>query len=213
MSFMEYDSPIMTGINKVVDILLLSCLWFVCCIPIITIGVSTTALYYTSVKSIRKSRGYIVKTFFHAFRINFWPATLMWILFALGIVLFYINFIFASLLKDKSFQFFVATFYYALAFAVLSIGCYAFPVLSRCSMKCGEIMRFSAGLMVKHFPSTLVMAVIVVVSLYIMWMVPIFVFCLPVVGSLLFSFFMEKILIRYTPETERNRWYAERDIS
>ena len=30
MSFMEYDSPIMTGVNKIVDILLLSCLWFVC---------------------------------------------------------------------------------------------------------------------------------------------------------------------------------------
>ncbi|MFQ7880190.1 MAG: DUF624 domain-containing protein [Blautia producta] len=75
MSFMEYDSPIMAGIGKVIDIIWLSTLWFICCLPIVTIGASTTALYYTSVKAIRKNRGYVTKTFFHAFKMNFFPRT------------------------------------------------------------------------------------------------------------------------------------------
>ena len=60
MRFMEYDSPIMCGIGKVMDILWLSTLWFLCCLPVVTIGASTTALYYTSVKAIR---GYVVCSF------------------------------------------------------------------------------------------------------------------------------------------------------
>lgn len=211
MSILEYDSPVMSGMNKVVDILLLSLVWFVCCLPIVTIGAATTALYYTVVKSLRKSRGYVFKTFFHAFRINFWPATLLWLLFAVGIVLFYINFLFAMALKEESLRFFVMTVYLALAFVVLSVGCYAFPVLSRCSMKCGAILRFSFGLTVKHFPFTVIMDVIVTAGVYLMWIIPIFAFCIPAVASLIFSFFMEKILIRYTPRDERNGWYAESD--
>lgn len=211
MSILEYDSTVMSGMNKVVDILLLSLLWFVCCLPIVTIGAATTALYYTTVKSIRKSRGYVFKTFFHAFRVNFWPATFLWLLFAVGIILFYINFLLAFALKEESFRFFMVTVYMMLAFIVLSVGCYTFPVLSRCSMKCGAILRFSFGLTVKHFPYTLILDVIVIVGFYLMWMIPIFVFCVPAAASLIFSFFMEKILIRYTPKNERNGWYAEAD--
>lgn len=211
MSVMEYDSPVMTGMNKVVDILILSILWLLCCLPVVTIGAATTALYHTAVKSIRKSRGYVFKTFFRSFRINFLPATLLWMLFAAGIALFYINFLFAAAIKEESFRFFVTTVYLALAFVVFSIGCYAFPVLSRCSLKCGQILRFSLGLTVKHFPYTLILDLIAAAGFYLMWLIPVFAFCVPVVASLLFSVFMEKILIRYTPENERNGWYAEDD--
>jgi len=203
MRFMEYDSPIMCGIGKVMDILWLSTLWFLCCLPVVTIGASTTALYYTSVKAIRRNRGYVTKTFFHALRMNFFPALGIWILYMAGIVLFYINFVFAAALKDDSFRFFTVAVYGCLAFVVLSVGCYAYPVLSRCSMKCFEILRFSAGLMVKHFPYTFLMVLTVVLCAAAMWYVPLFTFCLPVVGTLFFSVFMEKVLIRYTPETEK----------
>ena len=65
MSFMEYDSPIMAGIGKVIDIIWLSTLWFICCLPIVTIGASTTALYYTSVKDhSEKTEDIVTKTFF-----------------------------------------------------------------------------------------------------------------------------------------------------
>ena len=164
MSFMEYDSPIMAGIGKVIDIIWLSTLWFICCLPIVTIGASTTALYYTSVKAIR----------------------------------------------DDSFRFFITTVYGCLAFVVLSVGCYAFPVVSRCSMKCFEVLRFSVGLMVKHFPYTILMVLTVLLCVAAMWYIPLFVFCLPVAGTLLFSIFMEKVLIRYTPEAEKCGWYEEK---
>ena len=56
MHFMEYDSPVMTVISKTADILLLSALWFICCVPLITIGAATTALYYSCVKAVRRDK-------------------------------------------------------------------------------------------------------------------------------------------------------------
>lgn len=207
MSFMEYDSPLTTMINKTVDMILLSALWFVCCLPVVTIGASTTALYYSTVKAIRKNRGYAVKNFFHAFRLNFLPATLLGLLFGALAAVLYICFVYASVLEDGSFRFFVTTVYLFMGFVILGIGCFAFPVLSRCSMKCGEIVRFSFGLLVKHFPLALIMVLIVVAAVYVMWMIPLFVFCIPTVATMLFSLLTEKVLRRYTPDDTAS-WYS-----
>lgn len=209
MHFMEYDSPVMSAIGKITDMIWLSVLWFVCCLPVVTIGAATTALYYTGVKTIRKGRGYVTRTFFHAFRLNFVPALGMWLLCLAGIFLFYVNYIFAASMEEGGFRSLVSAVYGCMGFIALAICCYAFPVLSRCSMKCFAILRFSFELMVKHFPYTLLMVMTVVISITIMWYIPLTVFCIPAAGTVLFSFCMEKVLIRYTPESERGNWYAE----
>lgn len=209
MHFMEYDSPVMSAIGKVTDMVWLSALWFLCCLPVVTVGAATTALYYTGVKTIRKGRGYVTRTFFHAFRINFFPALGMWLLCLAGIFLFYVNYIFTSVAEEGTLRLVVAVVYDCFGFIALSVACYAFPVLSRCSMKCFAILRFSAELTVKHFPYTLLMVLVVVLSVAVMWYIPLTVFCVPAAGTVLFSFCMEKVLIRYTPESEKGSWYAE----
>ena len=44
------DGGIMKFLSKVSDICIISILWLICCLPIVTIGASTTAAYYTMVK-------------------------------------------------------------------------------------------------------------------------------------------------------------------
>ena len=200
MHFMEYDSPVMTTISKITDIFILSLLWFICCIPIITIGAATTALYYSSGKAIRKNKGYVIKSFFHSFRMNFIPATLLWLVFLLVGILLYGCFIFTAVLSDKSLQFFMLCFYMFLFFLFLGVGCYAFPVLSKCSMDNMSILRFSLGLVIRHFPSTILLVLFVVLAVLVMWTAPLAVLILPGTISLLYSLPMERILIRYTPQ-------------
>lgn len=200
MHFMEYDSPVMTTISKITDVFILSSLWVICCIPIITIGAATTALYYSSVKAIRKDKGYVIKSFFHSFRMNFIPATLLWLVFLLVGILLYGCFIFTAVLSDKSLQFFMLCFYMFLFFLFLGVGCYAFPVLSKCSMDNMSILRFSLGLVIRHFPSTILLVLFVVLAVLVMWTAPLAVLILPGTISLLYSLPMERILIRYTPQ-------------
>ena len=50
--------------NQIGNILLVSVLWLIGCIPVITIGTSTIAMYYAMVKAVRCEEGYVTKEFF-----------------------------------------------------------------------------------------------------------------------------------------------------
>lgn len=66
----------------------LNLLWLVCSLPIVTIGASTTALYYVTLKIAENEEGDITQQFFRSFKANFKQATVLWlILLAIGIVL------------------------------------------------------------------------------------------------------------------------------
>lgn len=77
------DNPIVQGIGKIVDFVILNLLWLLCSLPIITIGASTTALYSVMLKLVKNEEGYIVKGFFKAFKENFKQSTLIWLIFLL----------------------------------------------------------------------------------------------------------------------------------
>jgi uncharacterized membrane protein YesL len=57
-------------------------LWFVCCLPVITIGASTTALYSVMQKVVRDQEDRLTPSFFRAFRDNFRQATVIWLILA-----------------------------------------------------------------------------------------------------------------------------------
>ena len=65
------DSTLIIILTKIFDIILLSLLWFVCCLPIVTIGTSTTALYSVTLKMTKNAEGGITRSFFLAFKQNF----------------------------------------------------------------------------------------------------------------------------------------------
>ena len=82
------DGPVLQFINKIVYSVYLNILWFVCCIPVVTVGASTTALFYVTLKISKNEEGSITKAFFHSFQQNLKQGTLIWlILLALGIIL------------------------------------------------------------------------------------------------------------------------------
>ena len=87
MKFFSYESKFSQLLLKLCYACYLNMLWFVCSIPIFTIGASTTALYYASLKLIRGEENHIGRQFFHSFRENFKQATVLWLIL-LGIGLF-----------------------------------------------------------------------------------------------------------------------------
>ena len=88
MKFFSYESKFSQLLLKLCYACYLNLLWFLCSVPIFTIGASTTALYYTSLKIIRGEESYVGPTFFRAFRENFRQATVLWlILLGAGIFL------------------------------------------------------------------------------------------------------------------------------
>ncbi len=88
MAVFSYESKFSQIMFRIAYGCYLNLLWALCCIPIFTIGASTTALYYVACKIAKGEEGDITQQFFRAFRENFKQATLIWLpLLALGIVL------------------------------------------------------------------------------------------------------------------------------
>ena len=88
MKFLSYDSAFSQLLLKLCYGCYLNLLWLVCCIPIVTVGASTTALYYTSLKIVRGEDHSLARMFFKSFRENFRQSTVLWlILLAAGLFL------------------------------------------------------------------------------------------------------------------------------
>lgn len=71
MSFFNLDSPVMRFLTKVADLIILNILFLICCIPIVTIGAASTALYTVTMKSVRDEESYVIRSYFKAFKDNF----------------------------------------------------------------------------------------------------------------------------------------------
>ena len=80
MKFFSYESRFSQLLLKLCYACYLNLLWFVCSIPIVTIGASTTALYYASLKIVRDEDSHVGALFFRSFRENFRQATQIWLI-------------------------------------------------------------------------------------------------------------------------------------
>ena len=74
------ESRLRSAVSALIDMIWAGLLWLLCSLPLFTLGASTTARYYTIVKSVRHDRSRVSRCFFSAFRSNFRQATLLWLL-------------------------------------------------------------------------------------------------------------------------------------
>ena len=75
------DNPVIALMARVADIVVLNLLWLLCCIPIVTIGTSTTALYYVTLKMVKNEDSGILRSFFHAIKDNLKQGILLTLIF------------------------------------------------------------------------------------------------------------------------------------
>lgn len=213
-SLFNLDNPVMRFLSKVFDVMLLSAIWGLFCLPIVTIGASTTAMYYATVKVIRRERGYVFQEFWKSFKMNFLQGTLCWILVVAATALFYANVKFATGINTKMGTI-LEIVYMAMGLIVLGCGVYLFPVLSRFSMKTMQLIKTCLFLFFKYIPKSILMGLIVAVACVCIYFSSIMIFFVPVCATLLFSLIMEPILKKYTPqaseddENKRDEWYLE----
>ena len=53
------------------QMIILSVIWLILCIPVVTAGAASSALYYTCRKLLREEEGKVMKTYFSSFKANF----------------------------------------------------------------------------------------------------------------------------------------------
>lgn len=196
------DNKFFQGINKIVDCVCLSFLWLLLCIPVVTAGAATTALYYTVNKVIRNNRSYIWKEFWHAFRTNFKQSTLVWLI---------LIFIYAIMGIDCyiMFQFAKAGVSYGslyIVFAVLMLivtmwANYLFPYMARFENTLKAVLKNCVIMALLNLGKSVVLLVLFLAALVVTYVFFPAIMILPAVYMLLANFILEKVFVKYmTPE-------------
>lgn len=68
--------------EKVMNAAAISLLWLICSLPLVTMGAATAAVFQFTLHQVNDEEGYVIKSFFKAFRQNFRQATILWLLMA-----------------------------------------------------------------------------------------------------------------------------------
>ncbi len=216
-NILDVDGPLITFLSKAGQCILLSMIWILTSIPIVTIGTSSAALYYAVVKSIKKNRGYPVKEYFRAWKRNFLRGTAFSIvILLLAGLMVYNREVITDTAADTSFEGGMLSAYVIydgilLLLAMLSL--YLFPVLSRFSMKASDLVKLSFLLSVKYIYYTvpLLCGVVALIVLQIrilpMWTVVI----LPAAWVYVSSVWIEKAMRKYYPGPKEGEdaWWLE----
>ncbi len=162
------DGPVLQFINKIVYSVYLNILWFICCIPVVTAGASTTALFYVTLKISKNEEGSITKAFFHSFRENLKQSTLIWlILLALGIILGMDGYVLYHMRFENVFWTLCTAVFCVAAAAYAIVLMYIFPLLARFDNTVGAMFKNALFIGVRFLFCTALMAVIYFVMLLV----------------------------------------------
>lgn len=210
--FFNYDNKLMTGLNKIMDCIIVSVLWAFCSIPIFTIGASTAALYYTVNKSIRHSRGYAYKEFFSAFKSNFKQATGVWLIILFAYMLGAADCYILYKLRDSiSFSNVLLVIIVVLMIFLTMWMLYVFPYMARFAMPTKALMKNCLIIMIANIPWTFLLLLLFVVALVASMFVAVLAMFIPVLYMVVANRILEKVFRKYMSdedveaEEERNR--------
>lgn len=202
---LNVEGPVIGFLDKIGQLIVLSVLWLLGCVPVITVGTSTAALYYAVIKSVRRGHGSAVREFFRSYRANLGRGICVTAtagVLAAGLVI----------LRGQGSGILSGI---ALTGMILlgSTAVYLGPVLSRFRISFGAVWKlaFVMSFQFAHY-SLLLLAGTVALILLQFWVIPIAaVLILPGAWCFLSTFVMEKVLRSYMPEKAENddAWYYE----
>ena len=199
--------------SRLADFVLLSALWLVASIPLITIIPSTAALYYACVKSLRKEHGTPVAEFKSFFAKNWKQGIGISLLYLMlgGLVGLNIYSVFRMNPSDTIYHIYIViSLGLGLLYAFLSI--YLPAVFSRFEYTTLDFLKNSLFMAVRHTVTSLVLCLISAVAVYLMYRFYILLFVLPAVLTFVNSYGLERVFRKYMIKKEDQGeipWYWE----
>lgn len=203
-NLLNYDGPVLRFLTKVVYSVWLNILWFVCCIPVFTIGASTTALCYCTQKIARDEEGYITKSFFSSFKNGFLKSTIIGVIMtALGVVLAVDAYVMYHLCFTSAFWTLVSAILVVACIAYIIVLLWVFPLNAHFENTIINMFKNSIMLGMRFIFCTVMMAGAYVIMAYLIYYVCTPLIILGVGTCALFSaMLMKNILIQCEEQSE-----------
>lgn len=197
------DSALMVTMAQVTDCIFLSLFWFVGCIPVVTVGVSTAALYDAVYHGMRKGEKHSWQRFFSCYRENLKSGILPGIV--LAAVFAVVGWCLIQCWNAAVYARISWTVFSAAAFlAVYCLGIFSLlaPMLSRFENSFSQLLKNTVFLALANLPRTVALGLIngVCTLLCVRFVIP--TFFLPALAALLGSLFIEPMFRPYMPSED-----------
>lgn len=197
------DSKPMQIIIKIFDAMCISVLWLLLCVPVVTAGAATTALYATVYGNLRKDQGHLFRTFWTAFRENWKRSTIVGLVYfgvlclmALDVLVFRTH-----ALQGR----FLGRLYWlilVLCAVVANWGVYLFAYAARVNGSTWDVLKKSFLLMLIHPIKALKIFLPLAAGVLMSISAPALLAVLPAAICLVSSFTLEKIFQAHLPAGE-----------
>lgn len=197
------DSPVIAFLNKATDLILLNVIWILTSLPIVTIGASTTAMYYVTIVSLRNGDGYVVQRYLKSFKENFKQATLLWLpMMCISIVMMF----------DLLFWYRLDTGFAKIMFCLSMVVCvflymimqYIFPVLAKLEGNIKVTITNAAKFAFGYLPYTFIIMLFsigfIMINIHSLAMNAITSFIGIALLAYIKSFFYYKVFMNHIPE-------------
>lgn len=193
----EYDDNLFFKlIYAISDIAVLSILWMIGCLPIVTIGASTKALFYIAGKKVAGEESKLVSDFFRSYKDNFLQSILITIFLAIMWIssLTYFMMVYASLRNGFNLSMIIMIL---VAFEVMMMTIYMCALLAKYELKTFIIIKNSFLFTHAYFLESIKAFGVIVAMLFCLLMVPGLLIILPGAIALTASHFVRQSIYKF----------------
>lgn len=200
--FFSLDGPFYRIGNIIADIMILSLVWLLFSIPIVTIGASTTALFYVTTRRISNREGYLLRDFWTSFKTNFVQSTVVWVILLLVAAILFINIYNIDVVGDT--RWIILPFQICFLIELVLISVYIFPIIARFDMKLKTLFKTAFYMANKHIFTSITCVVlagaIILASLLYMLLFVV------AIGLYAFgaSYLIMRVFKKYRPEIDKD---------
>lgn len=198
----EYDDNLFFKlIYAISDIAVLSILWMIGCLPIVTIGASTKALFHIAGKKVAGEESKLVSDFFKSYKDNFLQSILITIFLAIMWIssLTYFMMVYASLRNGFNLSIIIMIL---VAFEVMMMTIYICALLAKYKLKTLIIIKNSFLFTHAYFLESIKAFGVIVAMLFCLLMVPGLVIILPGAIALTASHFVRQSIHKFLERQE-----------
>ena len=150
------DNKFFTVMGRVADLIMLNVVFLICCLPIVTIGASLTALHYVTLKMARNEESYIIRSFFKSFKQNFKQATVINLIMLAVAAILYMDLRIVGNIDGTMSQVLYIVFF-AFGILYMMVFLYIYPVLAKFYNSIKNTFRNAFLMAIRHLPYTVLM--------------------------------------------------------
>lgn len=200
--FFGSNGPFVKYGTILADLVILTVIWSICSIPVITIGTSTAALYYVTTRQISNREGYVSSDFFKSFKSNLFQGIISTIIIVVFLAIIYISR--KSLFTiEGNLRFYLSGLQLVIAIEILITALYLYPLMSRFEMPLFELFKTALFMANKHLFTTITCLFLFVALVALSFLInPIFL----IVGTGMYSYITSHMFMRifrkYCPDID-----------